>query len=276
MKTIDLPLQDVEIESVFIECINGYRSTSTVNELLAYATFVAKDSVKYTELIPHSLKSFHPAKTPPETAKKLSGLYTDKFAKNGSPGRPYYEEIIAGAPNGICPLCGIGEASTLDHYLPKSAYPTLSITPANLIPACFDCNHKKGSASKSSTLPIHAYLDEIPHGRWLYANFSSSFTIDYYVLCPSSWNYDLQIRINNHFNVYGLRKKYAAHASELLAEKKPFWKKALAALGADQLPQLMRDELDGFRNVDENSWKSALLECLILSENTNAWLISDS
>ena len=276
MKTIDLPLQDIEAESIFNKCISNYKDTNKISELSKLSNFIKNDSAKYLDLVPHSFKLFEPAKFSQETTRNLSSVYTDKFAKKGGPGRPYYEEILSKAPNGICPLCGTGIAGTLDHYLPKSTYPTLATTPANLIPSCFDCNHSKGSASEASSLPIHIYLDKIPRGKWLYANFNCNFTIDYRISCPSDWDPDLCRRINNHFNVYSLRKKYAAFASEMLVEKKRNWKSELETLGPKHLSHSMSRELDSFKNIDENSWKSALLECLIKSEYTNMWLISDA
>lgn len=44
----------------------------------------------------------------------------------------------------ICPACGEdGTPNTLDHYLPKEAYPEFSITPINLSPMCDICQGKK-------------------------------------------------------------------------------------------------------------------------------------
>ena len=36
-----------------------------------------------------------------------------------------------------CPFCGLNESSTLDHYLPKKAYPEFSIFSLNLVPLLF-------------------------------------------------------------------------------------------------------------------------------------------
>ena len=42
-----------------------------------------------------------------------------------------------------CPFCGVGRVSTLDHYLPKTKYPTYAVTPVNLVACCAECNKKR-------------------------------------------------------------------------------------------------------------------------------------
>ncbi|EPM0888979.1 HNH endonuclease [Klebsiella aerogenes] len=51
----------------------------------------------------------------------------------------YIEEGIT------CPYCGIGTATTLDHYYCKSTLPQFSILKENLIPCCGECNKTKGT-----------------------------------------------------------------------------------------------------------------------------------
>jgi len=45
--------------------------------------------------------------------------------------------------NIICPYCGQGVCSTLDHYFDKDSFSELSLNVWNLIPSCGDCNFKK-------------------------------------------------------------------------------------------------------------------------------------
>ena len=72
------------------------------------------------------------------TSVEMKKVYDEKFAKAETVGRTYYDAIMAQVERGICPICGVRLASTLDHYLPKAKVPTLSVTPSNLIPACRD------------------------------------------------------------------------------------------------------------------------------------------
>lgn len=74
----------------------------------------------------------------------------------------YYRNIA------ICPYCGLNEPDTLDHFLPKTAHPLLSITLYNLIPCCNNCNHKK-KVYDSSLEPVsffNPYLNK-ENPSWL-------------------------------------------------------------------------------------------------------------
>ena len=74
----------------------------------------------------------------------------------------YYRNIV------ICPYCGLNEPDTLDHFLPKTAHPLLSITLYNLIPCCNNCNHKK-KVYDSSLKPVsffNPYLNK-ENPNWL-------------------------------------------------------------------------------------------------------------
>ena len=58
--------------------------------------------------------------------------------------------LMSLANTGKCPICGIGQASTLDHYLAKTIYPTYAVTPYNLVPVCKDCNFAKSVFNNDS------------------------------------------------------------------------------------------------------------------------------
>src|SRR4051812_2298799 len=72
-------------------------------------------------------------------SEEMIKVYTGRMAKKGASGRHYYDTLRASAPNGRCPLCGQPKVSTLDHHLPKAEFPSLVVTPHNLIPCCADC-----------------------------------------------------------------------------------------------------------------------------------------
>ncbi|MEO6965592.1 MAG: HNH endonuclease [Acidobacteriaceae bacterium] len=63
---------------------------------------------------------------------------------------------------GVCPVCGSSCAATVDHYLPKSSWPAYAFFSPNLIPACDQCNRKKGDiycGSAPDERTIHPYFD---------------------------------------------------------------------------------------------------------------------
>jgi hypothetical protein len=63
-----------------------------------------------------------------------------------------------------CPLCGIDNAKTFDHYLPQALFPDLAICAYNLVPACFRCNNLRGKrwTSERGRSLVHLYYDWIP------------------------------------------------------------------------------------------------------------------
>lgn len=69
---------------------------------------------------------------------------------------------------GACPVCGGRGVGTLDHYLPKSFYAEFSFYSKNLVPACFNCNTKRGNLTKGALdgeRPIHPYFDAFAERR---------------------------------------------------------------------------------------------------------------
>lgn len=65
----------------------------------------------------------------------------------------------------FCPCCGEpGKPTTLDHYLPKTSFPELSIIVANLTPMCNECQQNKSSDyldNDGNKIYIHPYFDAI-------------------------------------------------------------------------------------------------------------------
>ncbi|MEH0716202.1 hypothetical protein H4F24_01275 [Vibrio alginolyticus] len=147
-------------------------------------------------------------------------LYEDCFVKTGTSGRAIYDEIRASS-DGLCPLCGIGSVSTLDHYLPKARYPLYSVHPCNLVPACMDCNKGKGSSVLNSNVeePLHPYFVS-PHfidEHWISAEIveTTPVTARFYPTPCATWSQDCQQRAVNHFNDFGLASRYKTQASLL-------------------------------------------------------------
>lgn len=92
----------------------------------------------------------------------LIGLYSPKSHK-----KPYeiLEELRREHGLLFCPSCGeSGKPGTLDHYLPKSEYPELSVVIANLTPMCAECQQSKSNDyadENGDKLFIHPYFDAI-------------------------------------------------------------------------------------------------------------------
>ena len=69
-----------------------------------------------------------------------------------------------------CPYCSINQPDTLDHYMPQSDYPALSMCRLNLVPMCPECNRKKKDYPYTDF--IHSYYQTFPACSFLKATAS--------------------------------------------------------------------------------------------------------
>ncbi|HHF2969805.1 TPA: HNH endonuclease [Vibrio diabolicus] len=147
-------------------------------------------------------------------------LYEKCFVKTGTSGRTIYDALRASS-DGLCPLCGIGSVSTLDHYLPKARYPLYSVNPCNLVPACMDCNKGKGSSVLNSNVeePLHPYFvsEHFIDEHWISAEIveTTPVTARFFPSPLATWSQECQQRAINHFNDFDLASRYKTQASLL-------------------------------------------------------------
>lgn len=203
----------------------------------------------------------------PEIDADLMGvIYKSHFVRKGSPSRALYEQIKMAPEFGLCPLCGQRVVATIDHYLPQTRYPRLNLTPANLVPACSDCNKQKlaGVPNRAEDQTLHPYFDDLGNERWLFVEVlpSSPPTITFVIRPATSWSEVLAARVRHHFYVMGLSELYAAQAASEIADISYALEDVGSIVGANGV----RQHLDGqFRSRyarDANSWKTALYEGL--------------
>lgn len=153
---------------------------------------------------------------------ELVTLY-EYYMLQKQPAREIYDKILVAA-NDKCPFCGgIGRPKTLDHYLPKANYPQFSVVPANLIPACRDCNTGKLNmlASIASEQVLHPYLDDecFFSEQWVFAQVeqNSPCSLRFYVDAPANWDEVKKNRVKKHFGSFDLAKRYSIQAAEELS-----------------------------------------------------------
>ncbi len=267
------PLENKSADDIFEKCISDYKNKERVKRLYACKPLVAADEEKYNNYVPQKIDCFSASELPNGIkSRELSNLYDEKFAKNGSVGREYYDAIISQAVRGICPICGVQIASTLDHYLPKSKAPTLAVTPSNLIPACRDCNTNKKTdmVLKPDSTPVHLYFDRIPNDFWLHTELGDNMEVKYYAQCPEYWEEALRARVEKHLDFYKLHKLYSAHAAQDIESNKLMWLKILTVASPEALRAAIIDTKESAEENDLNSWRSALYRGL--ADNFEAFL----
>ncbi|RJG50590.1 HNH endonuclease [Motilimonas pumila] len=210
------------------------------------------------------------------TKKELKGLYTYHLVPAKKPARQYYDQIMMQAPLRICPFCGFGQVTTLDHYLPKAKFPLLSILPKNLVPSCADCNKGKsaGIATSKNEQCLHPYFDQghFINDQWLFAEVihSSPATISYFVQAPGHWNASDQARVNSHFDDFKLANRFSIQAGDEISNLRGELDIDFQISQQAGVEQALRKKYAGASLQHTNSWKTAMYQALAAS----AWYCS--
>ncbi|WP_124597726.1 HNH endonuclease [Burkholderia sp. Bp8963] len=202
------------------------------------------------------------------TSGQLSGVY-DRVLVGGY-GRPIYDRIKASAKFKRCPLCGLRVVKTLDHYLPQTRFPELAVFPANLVPACADCNKSKLAhvAESRAEETFHPYFDDWSEYCVLGASleFGASLTVSYQVLtAPEMSAVDVQ-RARNHFDLLELNELYVSYAASELAESKRNFRNNFAS-GPEALREELRQVAETRSQANLNGWMAVLYRCLAESDD---------
>lgn len=197
-------------------------------------------------------------------------LYDNRFSKKSQLPRKYYDGIILLAPNGKCPQCGQRQVRTLDHYLPKSEYPLLAITPYNLIPCCSDCNKDKLDKIFTSREmeTIHPYYDNFDDEIWLKATLieQEPIAFNFFTCHPSNWSELKYKRAKNHFEVFDLNNLYKPCAAEMIITEIGWINRLLKKCGEEIAKQEIIDRISDEHKRYKNTWKSAVYEAIYISE----------
>ena len=192
------------------------------------------------------------------TNKDMKTVYEEGM--RGGYGRKIYNDIIASPPHERCPLCMERRATTLDHYLPKSHFPSLAVAPLNLIPTCPECNNIKGNKTPrdADDVPLHPYYDDLGNDIWLTAKIvqPNSAALEFFITKPSHWTLCLHKRVENHFKLFKLAELFATKAMQELISIR--W--SLTKLRKDSVNKVkkhLQDEVDRLEKEHRNSWRVA-------------------
>lgn len=196
-------------------------------------------------------------------------LYENKLVKSKE-GKKYYDFLKGNTRFGKCPYCGHERVETLDHYLPKSNYPIFSITPLNLIPACFSCNHKKldEDINRYDEMVIHPYYDDFSRIKWLKAEVIHDEDPFFYfsVSKTEELSEEDYLRLDHHFEVFKLAELYSANASREFQNRKKYFKENILSYGKEEFIKDIKNEIDSRKEVETNTWEIAMLEAIINSQ----------
>jgi 5-methylcytosine-specific restriction endonuclease McrA len=198
---------------------------------------------------------------------ELNDLYSSHMVSEKKPARKYYDKLLMLAHLGKCPYCGFGQASTLDHFLPKARYPAFSVLSFNLVPSCSDCNYGKGFAELTQeNQMLHPYFEgtEVEARPWLFSEVikSNPATVRYFVQPPTEWSLKLTQRIKNHFNDLQLERRYGVEAASEIAGLS-YQLEDLKTPEDRQIHLSIKARAE--RKIRTNSWQAALYDALASS-----------
>ncbi|HTM67350.1 MAG TPA: hypothetical protein VL093_13565 [Flavipsychrobacter sp.] len=274
MKVIGRPL--ITLKQVFDACVNDIAEGDKKQSFIdCYDVLADAEAFFNGKVISQEVYQI-------ETAKSILGsigkeemvwLYEYKMVQRN--GRDYYDYIRASAPFGKCPLCSVREVETLDHYLPKTQFPALAITPINLVPSCSPCNTGKKIKYPRTTAEqtLHPYYDDIEKDNWLSAHLIKTDPIGFhfFVNAPEAWDHVKADRVKNHFESYGLDELFSAKANEELRGSQSYHQALFNH--SSELLKFHLEESGKSRalNLGVNSWQAVMYKTLASDE----WFLSE-
>jgi 5-methylcytosine-specific restriction endonuclease McrA len=216
------------------------------------------------------------------TEDQLRWVYKQHMAKPTGGARAAYDALVAAARYELCSYCQYGQATTLDHYVPKGSVGGLAIEPLNLVPSCAQCNHKLSDYAPTtrSEMLFHPYYESV-EARWLFASVheSAPVAVNFYVELQGRADAQTAERVENQFVTLGLGLMYAAISARDIAEAKSAMVgqigcsgdviddyRVTAAHSPSTVSQLLLETSDIAFAVDRNSRRGVVYEALAGSE----------
>ena len=268
-----LPRPECSAADTYLACLEGVADPSFRNRLSECHSDIMSAETEYIEkgksatlfMLPFSDLADEEVVLGEVTQEEFKKLYSRYMVPRQKPGRKFYDRILVLA-NGKCPLCNMGHASTLDHYLPKSRFPVLSVFPVNLVPACRDCNYCKNSAvaTGAEDQVLHPYFDEdkFYSEKWIYAEVSRTEppSISFYPAPPTHWDAISKKRAAAHFSEFNLAHRYSTEAGNELATLISQFERHMRNFKGDGIVQYLLDIAESIPLV--NDWRAVMYEAM--------------
>ena len=265
-----LPMPQYPAANVLATCIGGVQDPALAARLHAItAQLVATAASHHQHAQVHTLhKVARVAAVGAVTGTELQTLYSGQMSAANGAARAIYDAIRNAPVNSKCPLCGIGTVTVLDHHLPKSRYPDLSVCPSNLVPACDFCNNAKRARYPTSaeTQTIHPYYDDFTQEQWIFAQLDTagSPVLTFHVDAPAHWPQVARLRAKRHFDVVKLGQAYTANANDDLMPLRGHLAGIAATNGSAGVHAYLLEEQARY-SPRINSWQHVMYQTLAAS-----------
>ncbi len=259
--------------TVYLTCISKVKNKLLKTELESVADTVGLDAQKY-ELFSCSANwyLFKESASVDDTVSqaKMEKVYTGRMAKKGAPGRGIYDEIKESSPFDICPLCGHRTVEQVDHYLPKSKFPSLVVLPINLVPSCEKCNKVKldDVPNNAEEQILHPYYDDVTGHQWLFAEVieTSPASFRFFVRSVAEFDDELNKRTKHHFEALELGRLYASQTGAFVSDISHRLTDLHSKAGINEVRDYLREEEVSRSKAHVNSWQRAMFQALADSD----------
>jgi len=272
MRTLPMPPQSAA--DVLATCIGGVADPALRLRLEAITGQLVADAANYDQLA--RIQSLHQVVRSPNvgavTRPELEALYSKQMSASNGAARVIYSALRNAAPNGKCPLCGIGTVTVLDHHLPKARYPNLSVCPFNLVPACDFCNNAKRARfpACAEEQTLHPYYDDYTQQQWIFAqlDIAGPPVLLFHVIAPAHWPQVARLRAKQHFDVVKLGVSYTSNANDDLIPLRDHLTTIAATKGAAGVQAYLAEEQARYA-ARLNCWQHVMFQTLA----ANPWFI---
>ncbi|MEO6716402.1 MAG: HNH endonuclease signature motif containing protein [Novosphingobium sp.] len=175
------------------------------------------------------------------------------------------------ASTGVCPYCGFGEVTQLDHYLPISEYGELAIYPRNLVPSCGPCNNAKRAIVAGGAIAgfIHTYFEPLPDATFLHADIAfvdGTLDVTFRIL-PGLVSGAVEAKLTCQLERLKLNARYPSQINKFLSEQRLAITMVSQGLVGSLILAKFLDRSAAAMAVTfgRNDWRPALLRALALN-----------
>lgn len=203
------------------------------------------------------------------TQAEMSRHYKNRFVSKNGPAHATYGQLKVRA-RGRCPMCGPRPVGTLDHYWPKSPHTSLAVHPVNLVPCCWECNHRKGEfqPTRRNEELLHPYVDDLGTDVWLdceIVEVGGGQAFLFKPVRPASWSSTTFHRVAHHFDFFDLDELYASQAANELESIRHSLADLLADDGADGVRAHLEREARSREHSEPNGWQAGMYRAMASS-----------
>jgi hypothetical protein len=192
-----------------------------------------------------------------------------------------YDIVSAQKPSlgNMCQACGINNADTFDHFLPKSIMSVFSVLPENLIPMCSECNRKKSNEWPINRI-LNLYYDKLPKIKIINCRINIVDQVPvprfFFEKCWKSKLSSLFRKneidiIENHYRKLNLFYRFEVACNRKIYEYIYLFKQFSSDMKS-YINIIMQKRLTLIKQYGINYWECILLEELISNRNFHKFL----